>query len=77
MVCDSGDYWSATLIENIRYKAHMHPLMVDPSLYIKQTQIYTIGILESYFDDCLFAGNDSFNDVIKMTTKRFESKPVK
>lgn len=55
----------------------MRPLTGDLSLYIKQTQGSTIGILGSYVDDCLFASIDSFDDLIKMTIEHFETQTVK
>ena len=42
----------------------------------KESNGSTIAILRSYVDDCLFAGNLEFNDVINKNQKRFESKPV-
>ena len=75
-MCDSGDYWGATLTKHVRDIAKKSPLKGDPSLYIKQANGATIGMLGSYIDDCLFAGSEGFNHVINLTRNRFESKPV-
>ncbi len=76
VMCDSGDYWGATLTEHVRNHMQMMPLTGDPSLFMKKSRGNTIGVLGRYMDDCLFAGNVEFNEVVNKTQKRFESKPV-
>ena len=76
-MCDSGDYWGATLTDHIRNELSMKPLTGDTSLYMKHSGGNTVGILGSYVDDCLFATSREFIPVIEKTRKRFESKPVK
>lgn len=75
-MCDSGDYWGATLTDHVRNNLEMLPLDGDPSLYMKESSGQTIGLLGSYVDDCLFAGNPDFDTCIKATQERFESKPL-
>ena len=75
-MCDSEDYWGATLTDYVRNHIKMVPLTGDPSLYIEQVDSKTIRILGSYVDDCLFAGDWSFNVFIEQFRKKFESNPV-
>ncbi len=73
----SGDDWDATFGFHILEKLGMKSLSGDPSLYIKQENERTDGLLGIYADDCLFASHDSFINCIKKTQDEFESKPVK
>ena len=46
-------------------------------MYVKMDNGRSIGLLGSYVDDCLFAGNNDFTNYIEQTQTRFESKPAK
>ena len=46
-------------------------------MYIKIEDSNTIGLLGSYVDDCLLAGNETFGRYFRPTRGRFESKPAK
>ncbi len=76
-MCDSRDYWGATLRFHIGEKLGMKSLSGDPSLYIEEHHRRTIGLLGSYVDDYLPAGDYLFIQCIKKTLDEFESKPMK
>ena len=48
----------------------------DPSLYVNKINGHTIGMLGSYVDDCLFAGNEEFKKHILKMKQKFDAKPV-
>ena len=54
----------------------MTPMTGDSSLYIKQIDCRIIRMLGSYLDNCLFAGDRTFNRFIEYTRTDFESKSV-
>ena len=66
----------ATLSDYVRNHIKMVLVTGDPSLYVKQVDGKTIETLGSYADDCLFAGERSFNVLIEQFRKKFESNPV-
>ncbi len=71
--CDYAEYWRATLGFHIREKLGTKSLFGGPSLYTKQQYERTVGLLGSYVNDCLFAGDDLFIKCLKKTQDEFES----
>ncbi len=55
----------------------MESLHGNPSLHLKKSGSETIGLVGSYVDDSLFAGNPKFNADIAKTMQKFETKPLK
>ena len=76
MICVTQATIGEPLTENVRNNMQMIPLTGYPSLYIKKSCGNTIGVFGTNVDDCLFAGNLDFNEVIKKTQTIFESKQV-
>ncbi len=55
-ICDAGNYWGKTFIDHIKTDLNVTPLDGDPSMYIKENDQVTIGVLGSYVGDNLIAG---------------------
>ncbi len=54
----------------------MNPVDGDPSLYMKVSSDETIGLLGSYIDESMLAGNKEFSNDIWKTMERFENRPI-
>ena len=50
-------------------------MAIDPSLYIKEGEDDTDGLLGSYVEDSLLGGNEPFQKLTERTLERFESRP--
>jgi len=55
-VCDAGDYWFVTLQRHVRDDLLMTPLSSDPALYMCKGVNGLVGLMGSFFDDCLLGG---------------------
>jgi len=74
-VCDAGDYWDATFTDHVASDLGMVPLTSDPALCSKRlTSGALSGLLGYYVDDCLMAGDASFQELTKRTLTRFQAK---
>lgn len=74
-MCDAGDYWAVTLTGHVKDDLGMVPLTGDPSLFIKEENGRTVGLLGGYVDDLLNGGDESFQTLTQQTLETFESKP--
>ena len=71
---DSGDYWHATFTRHLRDELHMTPTVSDSALFFKTVHGKLCGILGSYVDDTITAGDVEFQEESKITENKFESK---
>lgn len=74
-LCGAGDYWGITIEEHTINDLGMTPLVSDSSLYARHRGKELIGISGLQVDDCLNAGNKEFEELTKLTLRKFESKP--
>lgn len=74
-LCDSGDYWNATIEQHLTKDMHMVKAISDPSLYFRFHDNILIGLTGNYVDDNLNAGNVAFQKESELTLNMFESKP--
>jgi len=74
-VCDAGDYWGVTVAAHVEEDLGMTPLVGDPSLYVKDGTADITGLLGTCVDDCLLAGNESFQVLTEQMLEKFESRP--
>ena len=70
-VCDVGDYWKVTLIDRIERDLLMIPHAGDISLYMREYDGSTEGMLGAYVENCLLAGNENFQKLAKRMPTRF------
>ncbi len=75
-ICDAGDYWGATFRSHITKNLKMTPLDGDPSLYVKEMDGDTEGLLGNYVDDNIFAGTKVIWDLARQTQDTFDSKEL-
>ena len=52
-ICDSGDYWSATLNDIIRNSLKLQPTTGDGAIYYENGNEDFVGILGAYVDDSI------------------------
>ena len=75
-VCDSGDYWDATLGAHIEDDLGMTPLTSDPALIFKRLPDGALsGMLGAYVDECLMGGDSAFESLTMRTLTRFQGQP--
>ena len=74
-LCDAGDYWYITLRALLKDDLRLTNLESDVSFYFRQGELGLQGMLGTYVDDLVTAGNDSFHQITSRIEKRFESKP--
>ena len=70
-VCDAVDYCGITIIAHIEEDLFMIPLVGDPSLYMKYDRNRLQGILGTYVDDFLLAGDQKFQKVTEKMLIKF------
>lgn len=74
-LADSGDYWHATFLRHLKDDMGMQSTACDSSLFFKRFNTNLHGILASHVDDTLSAGNERFEEELKVTAQRFDAKP--
>lgn len=74
---ESGDIWYRILDRHHRSDLEMNPLRSDPALYVRMEQGSLIGILGTYVDDMIRAGNTKFWKTPKKTEERFDMEEAK
>ena len=73
-LCDAGDYWYITLRALLKDDLRLTNLESDVSIYFIKSELGLQGMLGTYVDDLVTAGNDSFHHITSRIEKRFESK---
>lgn len=71
---DSGDYWNVTFKDHIQSDLGMESTVSDKSLFFKLVQKKLQGLMGTYVDDSLLAGDDEFLKLSEKTIEKFESK---
>jgi hypothetical protein len=71
---DFGDYWGATMRRHFDEDLGMTGLTGDAAMFIKTIRGELSGIICSYVDDLLQAGDQIFVDLTKKTAEKFEHK---
>lgn len=74
---DSGDYWYSTFTRHLKDDLHMTPTFSDPALFFKVIHGQVTGLIGSYVDDTISAGNNDFVELSKLTEHTFDSKQRK
>lgn len=71
---DSGDYWFSTFTSHVANDLTMRPCISDAALFFKEIHAHLSGLIGTYVDDTIGAGNSQFREKSKVTEQRFESK---
>ena len=71
---DAGHYWGVTVDRHVKHDLGLVPLLGDPSLYVKRNEEDLDGLLGMYVDDSFIGGNDSMQELTKLSLKKFDSK---
>ena len=73
-LADSGDYWNFTFADHIKKDLHMTNTAGDLSLFFKSAHGKLCGLMGTYVDDSLLAGNHQFVQHTNKTLQKFDSK---
>lgn len=71
---ESGDYWHETFFRHLQDDMHMTPTTGDLSFFFKAVHGKLKGVVGTYVDDTLCAGDPVFEKESRITEKKFESK---
>lgn len=73
-LCDSGDSWHSTFTQHLKDDLLMTPTLSDSELFFKVINGEISGLIGTYVDDSISAGNKTFEECSTITGKMFESK---
>lgn len=73
----SGDYWSATVSDHIKNDLGMEATAGDISLFFKLIHSKLSGLICSYVDNSLIAGDPEFLSLTDKKLNKIENKPMK
>lgn len=73
-LCDSGDYWYYTFSSQLRNDVAMAPTISDATLFFKCIDGQPRGVIGTYVDDTISAGNKDFENETKITEQKCDSK---
>ena len=71
---DAGNYWRVTVDRHVKHDLGLVPLLGDPFLYVKRNEEDLDGLLGMYVEDSFIGGNDSMQELSKLSLKKFDSK---
>ena len=73
-LADSGDYWNRTMNLHLQDDLGMKSTTGDISLFVKSVHGRLTGLVGTYVDDSLAAGNEYFEKLTSKTMEKFESR---
>lgn len=74
-LADSGDYWHATFLKHLKKYIVMQSTACEFPLFFRYVNNTLQGMVATHVDDTLSAGNKTFQEMSKITSQRFYSKP--
>lgn len=74
-ICYAGDNWSVNIDEHIINDLGLKPTIGDPSMQVKRKEGKLEGLMGTYVDDGLNAGDLALETLTESTLSKFDSKP--
>lgn len=76
LIFDAGGYWSNTFGGHVKKILKLTALLGDLSFYIKEGKNDTDGLIWTYVDDLIFAGNEFFLKLPPVTKESSKANPL-